>query len=272
MVKKELLFTAGQFARIHDVNKRTLQYYDDIGLFRPQVRGENNYRYYSYQQSPELELILTLREMNMSLPEIESYLQHPSPLSLAELVETKTAELEAKIAHLRRMQQLLAEKEQQLRFCISVDIESIELIECGEERLLLSQPIREDASLDKEMAVLMNHIKELGEYSRFNNHSGTVMDIESVKQGEFTEYRFFSLIREDDGSVPVFIKPAGLYLRAFCLGDWSRLPAAYQRILDYAWQQQLQLSGYAYEQEINEMAVSSAEEIITQITIRCDKE
>ena len=81
MVKKELLFTAGQFARIHDVNKRTLQYYDDIGLFRPQVRGENNYRYYSYQQSPELELILTLREMNMSLPEIESYLQHPSPLS-----------------------------------------------------------------------------------------------------------------------------------------------------------------------------------------------
>ena len=90
---KKLLFTAGQFARIHDVNKRTLQYYDDIGLFRPQVRGENNYRYYSYQQSPELELILTLREMNMSLPEIESYLQHPSPLSLAELVETKTAEL-----------------------------------------------------------------------------------------------------------------------------------------------------------------------------------
>ena len=272
MVKKELLFTAGQFARIHDVNKRTLQYYDDIGLFRPQVRGENNYRYYSYQQSPELEWILTLREMNMSLPEIESYLQHPSPLSLAELVETKTAELEAKIAHLRRMQQLLAEKEQQLRFCISVDIESIELIEYGEERLLLSQPIREDASLDKEMAVLMNHIKELGEYSRFNNHSGTVMDIESVKQGEFTEYRFFSLIREDDGSVPVFIKPAGLYLRAFCLGDWSRLPAAYQRILDYAWQQRLRLSGYAYEQGINEMAVSSAEEIITQITIRCDKE
>ena len=55
-------------------------------------------------------------------------------------------------------------------------------------------------------------------------------------------------------------------------GDWSRLPAAYQRILDYAWQQRLRLSGYAYEQEINEMAVSSAEEIITQITIRCDQE
>lgn len=52
---KSLYFTAGQFARLHQLNKRTLHYYDDIGLFSPAYKGENGYRYYTYQQSAQLE-------------------------------------------------------------------------------------------------------------------------------------------------------------------------------------------------------------------------
>ena len=44
---KSLYFTAGQFARLHQLNKRTLHYYDDIGLFSPAYKGENGYRYYT---------------------------------------------------------------------------------------------------------------------------------------------------------------------------------------------------------------------------------
>ena len=69
------LFTIGQFASIHGVTKKTLMWYDKISLFKPAVVGENGYRYYTYFQSPTLETILMLRELNVSIPEIQTFCQ-----------------------------------------------------------------------------------------------------------------------------------------------------------------------------------------------------
>ena len=41
------LFTIGQFASLHQINKKTLMWYDETGLFRPAVVKENGYRYYT---------------------------------------------------------------------------------------------------------------------------------------------------------------------------------------------------------------------------------
>ena len=49
---KKTLFTIGQFAALHGINKKTLMWYDEIGLFRPaSIDEENGYRYYNYYQS-----------------------------------------------------------------------------------------------------------------------------------------------------------------------------------------------------------------------------
>ena len=56
------LYTTGQFAKMFDIEKSTLHYYDKIGLISPQIKGDNNYRYYSWQQFDDITLILTLRE------------------------------------------------------------------------------------------------------------------------------------------------------------------------------------------------------------------
>ena len=42
------LFTIGEMAELFQINIRTLRYYDDIGLLRPEtVNPETGYRYYS---------------------------------------------------------------------------------------------------------------------------------------------------------------------------------------------------------------------------------
>ena len=56
--EKAALFTIGQFAALHEINKKTLMWYDEIGLLKPACIKENGYRYYSYQQSAALETIL----------------------------------------------------------------------------------------------------------------------------------------------------------------------------------------------------------------------
>ena len=54
MERGQTLFTIGQFAEIHGVTKKTLMWYDEMGLVKPAVIGENGYRYYSYHQSSTL--------------------------------------------------------------------------------------------------------------------------------------------------------------------------------------------------------------------------
>ena len=51
MKKPFYRLTTAQFAKLHEVNKRTLHYYDEIGLFSPREKGENGYRYYDLHKA-----------------------------------------------------------------------------------------------------------------------------------------------------------------------------------------------------------------------------
>ena len=65
--------TISQFARLHDVNKRTLHYYDEIGLFSPNAKSENGYRLYDFRQNIDFEYIQMLKELRMRIDEIRAY-------------------------------------------------------------------------------------------------------------------------------------------------------------------------------------------------------
>ncbi len=76
-MKKEKLLTIGQFASMHGINKKTLMWYDEIGLFGPAtINQTNGYRYYNYHQSPILETILLLRELDVSINEIQYFMKN----------------------------------------------------------------------------------------------------------------------------------------------------------------------------------------------------
>lgn len=90
MNKKKKLLTIGQFAALHGINKKTLMWYDEIGLFRPAaVNSENGYRCYSYHQSPILETILLLRELDVSLTEIQDFMKNRSATNMKQLLAEK---------------------------------------------------------------------------------------------------------------------------------------------------------------------------------------
>ena len=90
MLKNESLkLTTAQFAKLHKINKRTLHYYDEIDLFKPKFKGENNYRYYDYFQSIELENILMLKQLDMSISEIKSYLNNPNVNDFVNIADDK---------------------------------------------------------------------------------------------------------------------------------------------------------------------------------------
>ena len=87
MNENNKLLTIGQFADLHGINKKTLMWYDEIGLFKPAaINPENGYRYYNYHQSSLLETILLLRELNVSINEIQEFMNNRSAKTLNRLL------------------------------------------------------------------------------------------------------------------------------------------------------------------------------------------
>lgn len=90
------MFTTGEFSRIARVPRRTLRHYREIGLFMPiQSDIENGYHYYSVSQLPQLHRILALRDLGLSLDQIQRALQEDiSPAELRGMLQMKKADIE----------------------------------------------------------------------------------------------------------------------------------------------------------------------------------
>jgi len=65
------VFKIGEFSKLSLVPAKTLRYYDQIGLLKPnEVDHFTGYRYYSASQLPRLNRILALKDLGLSLEEI----------------------------------------------------------------------------------------------------------------------------------------------------------------------------------------------------------
>ena len=100
MEQKHYLYSSGEFAKRAGVNKRTLHYYNDIGLFCPEVIEENGYHYYTCFQFAQLEMILTLRKIGLSIEEIREYASSPSDDSFSRIMEKRKLWIEESIQQL----------------------------------------------------------------------------------------------------------------------------------------------------------------------------
>lgn len=66
-----------QLARLAGVSARTLRYYDQIGLLKPERVSPSGYRIYGQRQVDLLQQILFYRELDVSLEEIKKIVNQP---------------------------------------------------------------------------------------------------------------------------------------------------------------------------------------------------
>jgi len=69
-----MAYTVTQLAKISGVSKRTLHWYDKIGLLTPAYHGINNYRYYENEEMLLLQQILFFKELGFKLTDIQKLL------------------------------------------------------------------------------------------------------------------------------------------------------------------------------------------------------
>lgn len=261
------LFTIGQFAALHGINKKTLMWYDTIGLFRPAVVKENGYRCYTHRQSSTLECILMLRELNVSIPEIAAFIQNRTPDSLYSVLNEKSSEIDGSIQHLLDIKRALRRQMLALESLRTLELSAISIVHKQAQALVTLQTTKNTAP-EKEMEMLLDEMGRHRACRMYGVCYGAIIPADSIRRGDFEDYRaVFVQIPQLTPAPGMHIQPEGEYLCAHCKGPWDRLPETYRKIVRYAEENGLELWDYSYETGINETVIESMDDYITRIEI-----
>ena len=262
------LFTIGQFAKLHEINKKTLMWYDEVGILKPAIVKENGYRYYTFQQSSLLETILMLRDCNMSISEIRNFLNNRSASTLEHLLSDKISELDSTIAHLKTVKAILEEKKNTMSTIRNLEISDISIIDKKEAHTFVTVTTSQDVPLEKEIEKIVAEAKKHQLHRLHDASYGAMLPVENLYRGDFCAYSALYIeLPFPTHQKGLHIQPAGKYLRAFCKGHWNQLPNRYMEMLNYAKEHRFTFSGFAYEKGINEPVIDTLEEYISQIEI-----
>ncbi|SDK35263.1 MerR family transcriptional regulator [Billgrantia gudaonensis] len=108
-----MLLRVGELAKRTGLTVRTLHHYDDIGLLEPSTRSDAGYRLYRRQDVARLHRIQALRSLGMSLADIGTLLDQPSP-PLSTVIERQMRLLERQIAQKNQLLDRLASLHRQV--------------------------------------------------------------------------------------------------------------------------------------------------------------
>ncbi|GIN91271.1 MerR family transcriptional regulator [Siminovitchia terrae] len=69
------MYTISEVSKRFNISQRTLRYYHEINLLIPNVNHKTNYRYYDDAHLIDLQIIISLKKMGMSLDQIKGMLE-----------------------------------------------------------------------------------------------------------------------------------------------------------------------------------------------------
>ena len=268
MNKNDKFLTIGQFAAMHGINKKTLMWYDEIGLFKPaSINPENGYRCYNYHQSPILETILLLRELDVSIPEIQDFMKNRSAASLKDLLESKIADLDLRITHMQAVRTTLCTHHQNMSTLLTMNLSEISIVE-RKERCLVTIDVNQETSFEEEVELITAETEKY-QLGRLHDASyGSMIAVSSLLAGNYNDYsKLYIEIPFLTYRTGLHIAPGGKYLRAFHKGTWDNLPQRYEEIFAFAREHNLMLHEFSYEMGINENVIDHIDDYIVQIEI-----
>lgn len=261
--------TTGEFAKIVGVTKHTLFHYDEIGVFSPEIKGENEYRYYSVFQIEPFYVISALKELGMSLKEIKSYLDVRGPEKLIELFDKQEKEIDKKINHLIAIKQLISQKSQATKSLFYMDTNKIILKEENKELLIITEalPSTDDRSLAVSYA---NHIKNCNKNNITAPYTtGQMISLNNIIKKNYITYSYFHTKISLNHNVvsETYSKAKGRYLIAYHTG-YNTIDITYKKMLNFAKENNLKLGDYFFEDAIlDELSVNGYENFVVKISI-----
>ncbi|WP_312815701.1 MerR family transcriptional regulator [Sedimentibacter sp.] len=264
-------FTTGEFAKLCNVNKQTLFHYDKIGFFSPEIIADNGYRYYSYEQLEVFAGISILKEMDMSLNDIKTYLENRNPQNLFELLENKQKEAEKKIERLTYLKKYLAAKSEIVLESMKACEGFISYATLPEEYYIFSEyhGNPEIGEITTAFIEHMNYCHSLEIYSPYPV-SG-IIRTDNIPGPEVYGYaQIYTRILEKKNHPHISIKPAGIYAVVYHKGGFRSAHNSYQKLVEDVRSKGYKLGDFFYEDTmLDELAMHGYNNYTLRISVQC---
>ncbi|MDY3974831.1 MerR family transcriptional regulator [uncultured Veillonella sp.] len=258
-------YTTGAFAKLFGINKDTLLYYDKINLFKPAIVGENGYRYYDASQIEVFWVLYSLREMGVSIKELSSYTENPTPEQLFQLMAEQEVKVAEEIKRLQKLQHSLHYVKEQTLEGLHAKIEEFNFIE------LQDQPIVYSEFLGDEAVTSNTYWGEA--YTKFVKdaqmsgvvYTGSVLAEADVKANDFTRiHRLYRITTE----VTSTVRPGGLYAITYVKGSYETLIDSYPYLIQKLESMGYEVNGDIFEEyTIGQVATKQVEQYVTKLYI-----
>ncbi len=104
-------YTINEVAKLHNISKKTLLYYEKKEIFEPAfIDKENLYRYYTLNQFSKLKTILSLKDLDTPLDEIKDYLENTSSINSIKFIKKQIKKIEEKKKKLLEVEEALIDR------------------------------------------------------------------------------------------------------------------------------------------------------------------
>ena len=229
---------AGEMAKLRDISKQTLIYYDKIELFQPcEIDPETGYRYYTLEQIDELDIILCLKRIGLSLKEIKAYLKIDTTPARIKALEEQKKVLMAKVENIQktvmRLDSMISTHKN------SLSITPFDMgIRWQEEIPIITEPV---PAPNDQYAMDMAFIKFF--QNAQNQYNAEVQDIvgfvESTKPKN-EKFLKIGLLREGEAGETI---PAGYYAYIYHKGAFETIEASWQKLSSHIRERGYQATG-----------------------------
>ncbi|BES64942.1 GyrI-like domain-containing protein [Gottschalkiaceae bacterium SANA] len=262
-------FLIGELAKMFNITTDTLRHYEKKNLLKPEHDSENSYRYYDLDSMFKLGRILFLKNLGISLGEIDDYMENKNADKLFEMLKKKNEEVDLRIQQLTNLKHKINSK--------------LELFEYAKTKLgqitVTTLQARRGIFLETYGLEDSVEIKEIFKKSEnFLKMSSWLVEGEvytslakcDMEKGIFNQFRYFIEIESADQTTDaqLILQPASTYACLTVIGPYENLAKHYQTLVDWIADNNYKIAGDSFEYNIVDNDYSdSSDEFITEIQI-----
>ncbi|MEB7038766.1 MerR family transcriptional regulator [Staphylococcus gallinarum] len=265
MSVSEAIFTTGEFATLCGVKKQTLFHYDEIGILQPEYRNDKGYRYYSLKQLEIFSVIEILKDLQLSLTEIKTFLDDRSVTETIKLLEHKAYEIDRQIKEMEQLKLSIQNRRQHLIESNEADFTNIEIVTLPESYYLLSESVTGN-SMKETSHALMRFIRD--NRLDFGHPIGALLSQDHIMNGLYDDYQYF-YIKIDYGIEQAHhMRAAGQFVVAYHEGHDDTIYKTHKRIKAFLKLKGYQIDGDSYEEYVvDEVSTDGPDKYVTKICI-----
>ncbi len=264
----ENMFSAGELAKLQNISKQTLLYYDKIGLFKPSyINPENGYRYYSAEQLDYLDTILIMKKIGFSLNAIQQQMECYNTENSIQCFRQQLLVIKNQINELSLIQSQLEHRcEQLVRAYTQKD--GAPLVDTVGPQFILCHDVESPYTMrEVSVATKKCYAQALTSDLPIFFQCGVSVPLKRILQGQYANAGIAFLTIENVPSVSNIKRlPQGLTASLYHFGRYETMDASYIKLMKYCSSNGLKILSDSYEFCINDYMTSKNEdEFITKI-------